>query len=327
VRVLLCGELAYNPERIGLLADAGCELHGLWIEDPLPFMTVGPGVPRVRDTTLDAVPGLGCDVALCLLNWRMVPLALRLHAAVPGLPLVVHLKEAPQRLLARGEWGLLVALLRVAHTVIAISEEQAAFYAAVLPGVLRRPPLVADGDLPPASRLGEPAAWDGPTGDVCVVGRAAGVDEAFVAALAGAGITVHAYGEAPPGAVAHPPVAPEDWAAELGRYDGGLLHRFTSANGGDPRIASWDDLNVPARVPTYLAAGLPLLLPAQPGGVTSVNRLVERLGIGVAYARPADLADAPALRAAREAVARERHRFTFEAVLPTVLDALRAAAR
>jgi glycosyltransferase involved in cell wall biosynthesis len=73
LRVVLAGELAYNPERVIALEEHGHRLFGLWIDDPLGFNTVGPlpfgGVedldPRFPRAELRRV---GADVVYALLN-------------------------------------------------------------------------------------------------------------------------------------------------------------------------------------------------------------------------------------------------------------------
>lgn len=43
LKILLVGELAYNPERVYALEQAGHKLYGLWLKrPPLSFYTVGP---------------------------------------------------------------------------------------------------------------------------------------------------------------------------------------------------------------------------------------------------------------------------------------------
>ncbi len=55
----------------------------------------------------------------------------------------------------------------------------------------------------------------------------------------------------------HPTVYPRDWVRELSRYDGAWMHVFRSANGGDVGQASWDDLNLPARIGAYTRRDCP----------------------------------------------------------------------
>jgi hypothetical protein len=171
-----------------------------------------------------------------------------------------------------------------------------------------------------------------------------------VLALAARGVHTHLYGQvrapgpkgswtgwldaalaAAPGFVhVHPPVGPEAWVRELSRYDAGWLHRFDSANGGDLRRASWDDLNSPARLPVYLAAGLPLLQQANPGSLVSVERVLRRDGTGLSYRSADEVADVLAgelasRRGSAAALAvREQH--TFDAHADRVVELFRRVA-
>jgi hypothetical protein len=105
----------------------------------------------------------------------------------------------------------------------------------------------------------------------------------------------------------------------LSRYDAAWLHRFDSANGGDVRRATWDDLNSPARLPVALAAGLPLLQQANPGSLVSVERVLRRDGTGLLYRDADEVADLleeelRTRRAAGAALAvREQHTFDAHA--------------
>ena len=312
LRVLLAGELAHNPERVLALEERGCELFGAWIDDPLGFMTVGP-LPfgHVRDVELDDWPEARPDVVYALLNWRAVPLAHRVLAA--GLPLVFHFKEAPQRSMLRGEWSLLVDVLSGADAAILSSEEERAWLLAALPGRLDPARLhVLDGDLPKrdwldaerSRRLGED---DGQVHTV-LLGRPYGVDDALRTGLARRGIRLHEHRGS---------LTPDRWVCELSRYDAGWLHPVRAANGGDIRAATWDDLNLPARIPTLVAAGLPLIVPAPgPGAIHAAARLAGELGCGVLYEDLDDLAvqlrDGAGMADRRAAAWSVRERLTFD---------------
>jgi hypothetical protein len=356
--VLLVGELAYNPDRIALLAERGVRLSGLWIDDPLGFMTVGPlPFPGVRDLSrtnwIDEIRSDPPDVAYCLLNWRTVPLALALSELAPDLPLVWHFKEAPQRCLARGEWPSVRRLYERADGVLLASEEERDWFAAALPD--RRDPsttLAMDGDLPRMRWFTGPRADRGVSEGngvhtVCV-GRPVGLEPELVATLANAGIHLHLYG-APLGAEnglqrwlgsvpaevldhvhVHASVAPQSWRSELSRYDAGWLHVRPATNHGDVRRASWDDLNLPARLPTFAAAGLPVLLPDAAEEINAVHRTVRSVGADLSFtdddAAVAVLHDAGRLRAARDAMEGARLQFTFDAVVDRLLAVLLHAA-
>jgi hypothetical protein len=349
LRVLLVGELAYNPERILALERAGCTLAGLWIDDPLGFMTVGPlpfgGVP---DRTPDDWPAWRPDVIYAGLNWRALPLACTVlrQARARGIPVAWHFKEAPHRALARGDWPRVAELWEGADARILASALERDLLEAWLPGRADpRATHVLDGDLPAAHWLaaGPRAARrrsedDGEVHTV-LCGRPHGLDPAWVAALAAAGGHLHVHGAPLPPALRraggpwvheHPPVARPDWVRVLSAYDAGWLHPHRSANHGEPAMATWDDCNVPARLPTYLAAGLALLADANPGHRTAVAEVVRATGAGLLHAGPADaVAQLAAGRgvAARDRAWAAREQFAFDAHAGRLAGLLAALAR
>jgi hypothetical protein len=361
LRVLLVGELAFNPERVLALAARGHRLAGLWTRDGLGDATVGPlpfgHVEELdRDRWRDAVRGWAPDVVWAQLNWRAVPFAHAVRTAFPHLPFLWHFKEAPQRSLVRGEWPLLADLVAGADACLLATEEERDWFAGALRGRVDPARLgVLDGDLPVREWFDAPRSPRLSDGDgqphTVVAGRPSGLDLDWVLALARRGVHVHLHGQvrapgpkgawagwlgaalaAAPGFVhVHPAVGPEGWVRELSRYDAGWLHRFGSANGGELRRATWDDLNSPARLPVYLAAGLPLLQQANPGSLVSVERVLRRDGTGLLY-RDADevaalLAAELATRRGAEAARAARDRHTFDAHADRLAAALRAIAR
>jgi hypothetical protein len=359
--VLVVGELALNPERVLALAGRGHSLTGLWTTNGLGDSTVGPlpfgHVPDLdRDHWRSAVGELAPDVVWAQLNWRAVPIAHAVQSAFPELPFVWTFKEAPQRSTVRGEWPLLAGLVCRADASLFATEEERDWFALALSGRVDPARLgVLDGDLPPRDWLDAPLSprlsdHDGQPHTV-VAGRPSGLDLDWVLALAARGVHTHLYGQvrapgpkgswtgwldaalaAAPGFVhVHPPVGPEAWVRELSRYDAGWLHRFDSANDGDLRRATWDDLNSPARLPVYLAAGLPLLQQANPGSLVSVERVLRRDGTGLFYRDADDVAavlagELASRRGATAALAvREQH--TFDAHADRVVDLFRSVAR
>ncbi|MGY1691478.1 glycosyltransferase [Geodermatophilus sp. SYSU D01105] len=358
--VLLVGELAFNPERVLALAERGHRLTGLWTTDGLGDATVGPlpfgGVPDLdRDRWPEEVRALAPDVVWAQLNWRAVPFAHAVRQAFPELPFVWTFKEAPQRSTVRGEWPLLADLVASADACLLATEEERDWFAAALRGRVDPARLgVLDGDLPKRDWLDAPLSpklsdRDGQPHTV-VVGRPSGFDLEWVLELARRGVHTHLYGQVrapgPKGAWAgwldraraaapehvhlHPAVGPEDWVRELSRYDAGWLHRFPSANGGDLRLATWDDLNSPARLPVCLAAGLPLLQQANPGSLVSVERVLRQEGTGLFY-RSADdvagvLAGELADRRGGTAALAVRERHTFDAHADRLVGIFRALA-
>jgi hypothetical protein len=358
LRVLLVGELAYNPERVLALAERGHELHGLWIDDTLGPHTVGPlpfdGVTDVpRDDWRGRVRALRPDVVYAQQNWRAVPLAHAVLRSLGDVPLLWHFKESPQRCITRGTWTLLRDLVRDADACLVASPEERDWLGHAVPAT-RRPVGVLDGDLPKAVRFrGTPpprlSARDGVPHVVCA-GRPVGVDPDLVGTLGDAGVHLHLHGlvDAPgpggrwrdwldaararaPGHLhLHPHVPPHRWVIDLSVYDAGLLHRVPSRNRGDVAAASWDDLNLPARLGTYAAAWLPLLAPHQPGHRVAVQELVRRTGVGLLHDDAAHLArqltDAATLETARAAMAARRLEWSFDAHADRLDELLREVA-
>jgi hypothetical protein len=80
LKILLVGELAYNPERIYALEEAGHELYGLWTKPSFSFNTVGP-IPfgHIKDIPFDEweekVDEIKPDIIYALLNFGSVELA------------------------------------------------------------------------------------------------------------------------------------------------------------------------------------------------------------------------------------------------------------
>ncbi len=356
LRVLLVGELAFNPERVLALEERGHRLFGLWTDDGLGAHTVGP-LPfgHVTDVpTVEAARALDVDVVYALLNWRAVPLAARVLRELPHLPFVWHFKEAPQACVRSGTWPDLAALCEGADEVLLATEQERDWLDLALPGRLDPARTgVLDGDLPLAEwfageRSPRLSAEDGAV-HTAVLGRPLGVDAELLVRLGRAGVHVHLHGQVRDHGPAagwaaavreaqalvdtvhvHPKVEQPDWVRVLSRYDAGWLHRFRSVNGGDLRRAVWDDLNAPARIPTYASAGLPMLQQTSPGSVVAAERLLG--GSAVLYDDVDDLVERLHDRAALERSARtcwdERTRFTFDAHADRLVEVLeRAAAR
>jgi hypothetical protein len=321
LNVLLAGELGYNPERVLALEERGCALSGLWIENPLGFMSVGP-LPfgNVREVEFDTWRDAPPDVVYALLNWRAVPLADRLLDH--GVPVVFHFKEAPHRCLARGEWPLLVSVLERADTVILATEEERAWVLAALPGRLDPARVhVMDGDPPKREWLDMGERAEPTPLRTVLLGRPYGFDAALQEGLAARGIEVRVEQS----------LQPADWVRALSGYDAGWLHPVAPANGGDLHAASWDDINLPSRLPTLVAAGLPLILPrGAPGSVHAVGRGARELDCAVPYEDLDELAtilrDREGMAARRAAAWAARETLTFDHHADRLVGLLEAAA-
>jgi hypothetical protein len=342
LKILLVGELAFNPERVLAFEERGHQLAGLWTPTPADFNTVGPlpfghvqDVPRAG--WQDAVRRLQPDVIYALLNWQAVPWAHHVLSENPGIPFVWHFKEGPFFCIQKGTWPLLADLHRRSDGRIYASPELRDWFATACPDLTDQTPTLAlDGDLPKRE-------WfDGPFSDrlaetqggvhTVVPGRPLGIDPAMVGALARKDIHLHFYGEvfqrswtawleearslAPGHLHLHPQADQDAWVSEFSKYDAGWLHIFSSRNGGDLRRAQWDDLNYPSRIATLAAAGLPMIQYDNHDAIVATQTLARTFDSGVFF-RDADelsqrLCDERRMSELRTNVRRHRSHFTFD---------------
>ena len=75
----------------------------------------------------------------------------------------------------------------------------------------------------------------------------------------------------------------EKWVEEFSRYDAGWLHAGKSRNMGDLFRVMWDDLNIPARMGTLAAAGLPMIQRRNSEHIVVSKELLIKNGIGILY--------------------------------------------
>jgi hypothetical protein len=207
---------------------------------------------------------------------------------------------------------------------------------------------VLDGDLPRAAAFG--SAERSPllsetTGDLHTVipGRPLGPPPTFVAELAARGVHLHLYGQkaaaqmrdwvedvqrlAPGHLHLHDQVGPQRWVSEFSQYDAGWLHDVRSRNRGDLRAATWDDLNLPARMATLAGCGVPMIQRDNDGHVVASQTLSRERDLGVFY-RDADhlvaqLRDRERMAALRESTWAQRAHFTFDAHVDGLVELFR----
>jgi len=353
LKILLVGELAYNADRVLALEESGHRLYGLWMEQPYWYNTVGP-LPFGHVTDLPqhdwqaAIRRIGPDVIHAQLNWQTVPFAHHVLHHTPGVPFIWHFKEGPFISLEKGHWDMLIDLYRRSDGQIYVSEEMRDWFDTVVPGLARsQPSMVLDGDLPKRDWFDRPftrrlSLDDGELHTV-VPGRPIGLHPHNVAELAEARVHLHFYGDftqgqwkewivktrllAPRHLHLHGNVDIGGWVSEFSRYDAGWLHFFESDNEGDLRRANWDDLNLPARMATLAAAGLPMLQRDNYGHRVATQSRVRAEESGVFFSDMAGAADAlrdtRRLEGIRTNVARARMAYAFDQHVPRLVGFMR----
>lgn len=340
LKILLVGELAYNPERICALESLGHKLYGLWIDSPHCYNAVGP-LPfgNIEDLSLDEwqdqVNAIKPDVIYALLNYQAVPLAHFIMRANKEIPFVWHFKEGPFWCRSLGIWKELFELYYNADGRIYINPEIKSWYEQFI-GEKTRLSHILDGDLPSGAWFTDKKAilLSDIDGEIHTVasGRPYGIAPSFVEDLARHKIHLHIYGDYTQSFWAnwinqsihsarnylhlHPFCKPEKWVEEYSRYDAGWLHLFTSSNDGELLKCTWDDLNYPARMCTLAAAGLPMIQKKNSDHIVASEILIKTLDIGIFFNSVEDLAeqlnDKPAIKQVRENVWANRKSFSFD---------------
>lgn len=307
LKILLVGELAYNPERIYAFEEAGHKLYGLWMPVPhLSFSTVGP-LPfgNVEDLDINCwheeIERIKPDIIYAMLNWGVIPFAYDVIKAFPQIPFAWHYKEGPQLAISMGLWPRLIYLYTHATLKIYLNETTKKWYEQFIPD--EGLSFIMDGDLPKRDYFNNNftekiSQKDGEIHTVCA-GRLIGIGEYSISVLASEKIHIHLYlenfhatraGELlswhqkfPDYFHIHNHCQPNNWVREFSQYDAGWLHCIQSTNGGNLLKATWDDLNIPARISTYMAAGLPVLLPNGNGSTVAVEEIIKKQGTGILF--------------------------------------------
>ena len=118
-----------------------------------------------------------------------------------------------------------------------------------------------------------------------------------------------------------------EWVKEFSKYDAGWLHCFNSHNHGVIRDAGWDDLNIPARMYTLAAAGLPMIQKNNDGHIVAMQNRIKRDHAGIFYTDMKDLIEQLRNQALmsqiRNNVINRRLSFCFDNYVPALIDFFR----
>lgn len=355
LKILIIGELAYNPERIFALEEQGHLLYGLWIEGKISsFNTIGP-LPfgNVIDIPYknwrEEVRKIQPDVIYTLLNVRAIPLAHEVLMSGLNIPFVWHFKEGPSLSRQTGLWKDLIDLYSFSDGQIYINPESKVWYEQFICEKNEKKQLtfILDGDLPKIDYFTDdfsPLLSDA-DGEIHTVapGRVVGISFEELRELAKQRIHLHLYIQNYPytrenfismATVAmgdcfhlHEPCIPQDWVKEFSQYDAGWLHCFKSRNDGCLMKAEWDDLNLPARMNTLAAAGLPMLQRNNREHIVAMQSKINDLNIGVCFddyeSLGWQLKDKEQMQILRNNVLMHRNKFSFDHHVPALIDFFR----
>ena len=348
LKILLVGELSYNPERILALEELGHHLYGLWTRTPTySFSNVGP-FPFGNITELDydnweaEIERIKPDIIYALLNFCAVPIAYEVMRKCKHVPFVWHFKEGPSMCIEHGVWNKLIELYTYADGVIFLNEEIKTWYKQYMPEPHMS--MILDGDLPKqnyfknsfSSKL---SLSDGEIHTV-IPGRMIGITIDDVKKLASKKIHIHLYTEsyekswdklifesqkmAPSYFHIHHHCDAENWTREFSKYDAGWLHCINSKNNGCLDRMSWDDLNIPARVSTMMSAAIPCIQKDNAGHIVAMQSILKKMDCGIFFKSIEDLAnqlyDREKMEQLKNNVMIHRMSFSFDAHVPELVD-------
>ncbi|MBD5225287.1 MAG: glycosyltransferase family 2 protein [Bacteroidales bacterium] len=350
LKILLVGELAYNPERVHALEKAGHRLYGLWAQPRFGYSTVGP-LPfgNVRDIPYDnwreTIEEIRPDVIYALLSTSAIDISHEVLSAQTGIPFVWHFKEGPAEALKAGLWSKLMDLYALADGRIYLNGEEKRWVEQFIPPMPEGTDLLLDGDMPLASSFSDnfsPKLSD-TDGDIhtVVAGRIVGLSPEEYRILATSGIHLHVYSEntTPDNFTipyleadsthfhlhAHCPAS--RWTEEFSRYDAGWLHCISPVNHGSPLRLTWADLNLPARISTYLVGGIPMIQKRNEGHLFAQRSYLDGYGVDLLYDNIDELVEKlqnrDLIRRKTANVIARRRDFSFEAHRNVLTDFFR----
>jgi glycosyltransferase involved in cell wall biosynthesis len=346
LKILLAGELSYNPDRIYALEEYGHTLYGLWINNPkYSFSNVGPlpfgtieDISSANDWQKE-IKKLNPDIIYALSSWDGVELAYDVLKAKLGIPLVWHFKEGPYLCIKQGLWNKLFELYNFSDGRIFLNESIKLWYEQFLPS--RQFSLIMDLDAPKKEYFqnnysAKQSSFDGEIHTV-VTGRMIGIDKKDIQFLADKHVHVHLYSEnnhemytnlrlrsSADYFHVHQHVSSEKWTEEFSKYDAGWLHCFDSSNGGNLLKTTWDDLNIPARLYTLMAAGIPSIQKENEGHIVAMYDIVRKENTGVFYKNLDELVsklqNREYLDHLNKNIQRVRQKYTFDYHVPELTD-------
>ena len=340
LKVLLVGELGYNPERICALEEQGCELYGLWINIPqLPFANIGyfpfGNIVNISyENWKERVKEINPDIIYALGNWDSIDLAYEVLMEGLNIPFIWHFKESPFWALSQNLWNKLLYLYRKSDGRIFINKQIKDWYNLFF--YVSEPFFIMDLDMP--IKRNNDYTNSQKLSIKCneihtvITGRMQGISLTDMKVLSENNIHIHLYAEndhdlrnyqyknykdiARNHFHFHNHVPRNKWVEEFSKYDAGWLHCFDSENEGDILRLSWDDLNIPARIYTAMIAGIPTIQKDNSGHIVAIQDIVKNTDTGFFYKSIYDLSkklhDKKLLLTLTNNVKKHRKQFMFD---------------
>lgn len=349
LKILLVGELAYNPERVCAFEEHGHKLYGLWMPNPNIVSQVGPLpfgniIDIDRDNWVEEVKIIKPDIIYSQLNFWAIDFVHTVLESNPNIPFVWHFKEGP--IFARttpGLWNKLLDLYTKSDGQIYNNElTREWFHIFVNP--MNKNEFVLDGDLQKNTWFSNerfPLLSDKDReAHIVIAGRPYGISAENIKQLADQKIHLHIYGKkfynqhkdmldkaqkiAPNHLHIHDFCTPENFVKEFSQYDAGFLHFYKSENNNELVCVNWNDLNFPARMSTYGMAGIPMLIYNNDGHRVATQEFLEKYNMALKFKSILSIGDCfkdkDKLRSIRENVWNNRNIFSFDYHVPDLIN-------
>jgi len=348
LKILLVGELSYNPERICAFEECGHKLYGLWITNPCVINTIGPlpfgNVEDIPYTNWkEKVKSIQPDIIYSLLNFHVINLAHEVLLNNPGIPFVWNCKEGPVYARTSGMWNKYIDLYTKSDGQIYTNElTREWFRQFISPRNVNE--FILDGELQKNTWLSEERSpllsdSDGEI-HILIAGRPYGISVDHIKQMADQRIHLHIYGTkfymmykdmlekakkiAPDYLHLHDTCPPKDFVKEFSKYDAGFLHNYKSDNDNELIRVNWNDLNFPARMSTYGMAGIPMLIRDNTGHRVATQEFLEKQSMALSYISISTLndcfVDKDKVNRIRENVWNNRKIFSFDYYVEDLID-------